>query len=139
MYGHERARNVLPPGGGPGLDEYLPVADLGVRIFATPFGRDIRDVGDAGAGDEQQPGVLDHDHHLTWAGALIGCRHCQGHSLAGSPSVFSTLLTASGVACGASALAAAAASASLTARDASRSTAISSTVYFWPGAALLKY
>jgi hypothetical protein len=45
--------------GRPGLDEHLPVADLPPGMVAPPLGHAVGNVGDAGADDERQPGILD--------------------------------------------------------------------------------
>ena len=43
----------------PGLGKDLPVADWLTRVGAAPFGDLVGDVGDPGADDELQPGILD--------------------------------------------------------------------------------
>jgi hypothetical protein len=53
------AGRLLRPGGRPGLGEDLPVGKVLAGMLAPPLSDRIRLVGNAGAQDERQPGVLD--------------------------------------------------------------------------------
>jgi site-specific DNA recombinase len=53
------AGGFVRPGGRPGLGEDVPVGEVLAGVLAAPLGDRIGDVGDAGAQDEGQPGVLD--------------------------------------------------------------------------------